>query len=198
VPELQHYSRAAIPENPRPIYLLNIAMRLSMIAYLVILATTVASRTRPLQRARGAEPRITALLGSFLITAVVLFPRRDLSAALGYVSTLLVLVGDLIATVVLIQLRGSFGIMAEARQLATSGAYRIIRHPLYFAEEVATIGGVIRFLSIWTGMLLFGQIACQIRRMSNEERVLMAVFPEYTRYKGTTARIIFGLYRCYT
>jgi hypothetical protein len=65
--ELQHYSRAAIPENPRPIYLLNIAMRLSMIAYLVILATTVASRTRPLQRARGAEPRITALLGSFLL-----------------------------------------------------------------------------------------------------------------------------------
>ena len=192
--ELQHYSCADIPENPRPIYLLNIAMRISMIAYLVILATTVASRTRPLQRARGAEPRITALLGSFLITGVVLFPRRDLSAALGCVSTLLVLVGDLIATVVLIQLRGSFSIMAEARQLATSGAYRIIRHPLYLAEEVATIGGVIQFLSIWTCMLLLVQIACQIRRMSNEERVLMDVFPEYTRYKGTTSRIIPGIY----
>ena len=192
--ELQHYSRAVIPETPRPIYLLNIAMRLSMIAYLVILAATVASRTRPLHRARGAEPRITALLGSFLITAVVLFPRRELSAALGCISTLLVLAGDLIATVVLIQLRGSFSIMAEARQLATSGAYRIIRHPLYLAEEVATIGGVIQFLSIWTCMLLLVQIACQIRRMSNEEGVLMDVFPEYTRYKGTTSRIIPGIY----
>jgi protein-S-isoprenylcysteine O-methyltransferase Ste14 len=84
--------------------------------------------------------------------------------------------------------------MAEARQLATSGAYRIIRHPLYLAEEVATIGGVIQFLSIWTCMLLLVQIACQIRRMSNEEGVLMDVFPEYTRYKGTTSRIIPGIY----
>jgi protein-S-isoprenylcysteine O-methyltransferase Ste14 len=165
-----------------------------MIAYLVILAATVASRTRPLHRARGAEPRITALLGSFLITAVVLFPRRELSAAFGCISTLLALAGDLIATVVLIQLRGSFSIMAEARLLATSGAYRIIRHPLYLAEEVATIGGVIQYLSIWTGLLLLVQIACQIRRMSNEETVLMDVFPEYTSYKRTTARIIPGIY----
>ena len=192
--ELQHYSHTAVPETPRSIYMLNIAMRLSMLAYLVILAATVASRTRPLHRACGAEPRITALLGSFLITAVVLFPRQELSAGLGCVSTLLVLVGDLIATIVLIQLRGSFSIMAEARQLATTGAYRIIRHPLYLAEEVATIGGVIQFLSIWTGMLLFVQIACQFRRMSNEEAVLMDFFPEYTNYKGTTARIIPGLY----
>lgn len=192
--ELQHYSHAALPETPRSIYLLNIAMRLSTIAYLVILAATVASRTRPLHKARGAEPRITALLGSFLITVVVLFPRQELSAALGCISTLLVLVGDLIATIVLIQLRGSFSIMAEARQLATTGAYRIIRHPLYLAEEVATIGGVIQFLSFWTGVLLLVQIACQIRRMSNEETVLTRVFPEYTSYKRTTARIIPGLY----
>jgi protein-S-isoprenylcysteine O-methyltransferase Ste14 len=192
--ELQHYSRATVPGTPRAIYLLNIAMRLSMIAYLVILSATVASRKRPLHRARGAEPRITALLGSFLITAVVLFPRRELSATLGCISTLLILTGDLMASIVLIQLRGSFSIMAEARQLATSGAYRIIRHPLYLAEEIATIGSVIQFLSIWTAMLLLVQIGCQIRRMSNEETVLMDIFPEYTRYKRTNARIIPGLY----
>ena len=192
--ELQHYSRTAVSETSGSVYFLNVAMRLSMIAYLVILAATVASRARPLHRARGAEPRITALLGSFLITAVVLFPRRELSAALGCVSTFLVLVGDLIASFVLIQLRGSFSIMAEARHLATSGAYRIIRHPLYLAEEVATIGGVIQFLSIWTGLLLLVQIACQIRRMSNEETVLTDVFPEYTSYKRATARIIPRLY----
>jgi protein-S-isoprenylcysteine O-methyltransferase Ste14 len=83
--------------------------------------------------------------------------------------------------------------MAEARQLASSRAYRIIRYPCYLAEEVATIGGVIQF-SFGNGMVLLGQIACQIRRMSNEETVLMDVFPEYTRYMRTTARIIPGLY----
>ena len=194
VVEFEQYRRLANLETKDLIYILNIAMRLSMIAYLVILAATVAIRTPPLRRAPGAEPRITALSGSFLITAVVLFPRRELSAAVGCVSTLLVLIGDVLATVVLIQLRGSFSIMAEARRLATSGVYRVIRHPLYLAEEVATIGGVIQFLSPWTAMLLLVQIACQIRRMSNEETVLMDVFPEYTSYKRTTARIIPGLY----
>jgi protein-S-isoprenylcysteine O-methyltransferase Ste14 len=123
-----------------------------------------------------------------------LFPRRDLSLAAGCVPTLLVLVGDSIAAVVLIQLRGSFSIMAEARQLATLGAYRFVRHPLYLAEEVAIIGCVMQFLSIWTAILVVVQIACQIRRMRNDEMVLIEVFPEYSSYKRETPRIIPGLY----
>src|SRR5271169_6009885 len=73
VVELEQYNHTPDPATPRNIYLLNIAMRLSMIMYLVILAATVVSRAPPIGRARGAEPRITALFGSFLITAVVLF-----------------------------------------------------------------------------------------------------------------------------
>jgi len=191
--ELERYRHAADPALPGVI-VLNIAMRLSMIGYLVILAATVVVRTPPIGKARGAEPRVSALLGSFLISAVVLFPRRELAPAAGWVSTLLVLVGDSIAAVVLIQLRGSFSIMAEARQLATSGPYRFVRHPLYLAEEVATIGGVMQFLSIWTALLVVVPIACQIRRMRNEEIVLMEAFPEYSSYKRKTARIIPGLY----
>jgi len=194
VVELGQYKHAADPAIPGMIYLLDIAMRLSMIAYLVILAATVVSRAPPIGRARGLEPRITALFGSFLITVVVLFPRRDLTPAVGCVSTLLVHLGDSIATIMLIQLRGSFSIMAEARQLTTSGAYRLVRHPLYLAEEVATIGCVIQFLSIWTALIVIVQIACQIRRMRNEEIVLMEVFPEYSSYRRKTPRIIPRLY----
>ena len=191
--ELERYWHAADPALPGAI-VLNIATRLSMIAYLVILAAMVMVRTLPIGKARGAEPRVSALLGSFLISVVVLFPRRELAPAVGSLSTLLLLVGDSIAAVVLIQLRGSFSIMAEARQLATSGAYRFVRHPLYLAEEIATIGGVIQFFSIWTALLLVVQIACQIRRMRNEEIVLMEVFPEYSSYRRKTPRIIPRLY----
>ena len=194
VVDLQQYAQAADPVLPRAIYAENIVMRLSVIAYLILLASAILVRMPPVKKARGAEPRISAFMGTFLITVIVLFPRRNLSPAEGCVSTLLVLVGESIATVVLIQLRGSFSIMAEARQLATSGAYRFVRHPLYLAEEVATIGGVMQFLSIWTAMLVIVQIACQIRRMRNEEIVLMEVFPEYSSYKRKTARIFPGLY----
>jgi hypothetical protein len=65
VMELEQYRHAADPALPPAIYVLNIAMRLSIMAYLVTLAATVVLRTPPIQKARGAEPRVSALLGSF-------------------------------------------------------------------------------------------------------------------------------------
>ena len=135
VVDLEQYAQAADPVLPRAIYAENIVMRLSVIAYLILLASAILVRMRPVKKARGAEPRISAFMGTFLITLIVLFPRCDLAPAAGCVSTLLVLLGDSIATAVLIQLRRSFSIMAEARQLTISGAYRFVRHPLYLAEE---------------------------------------------------------------
>jgi protein-S-isoprenylcysteine O-methyltransferase Ste14 len=192
--ELEQYCRAAHSELPGTVYALNVAMRVSVIVYLAILSATVVTRRRPKARARGIEPRVSALLGSFLITAAALFPRHDLSPAAACVSTLLVLIGDSIAAVVLVQLRGSFSVMAEARQLEVSGVYRLVRHPLYLAEEIATIGAVMQFLSIWTAILVVVQMAFQLRRMRNEEIVLMEIFPEYSRYRQNTPRIIPGLY----
>jgi protein-S-isoprenylcysteine O-methyltransferase Ste14 len=69
-----------------------------------------------------------------------------------------------------------------------------VRHPLYLAEEIATIGSVMQFLSAWTTMLLVAQIAFQLRRIANEETLLTDVFPEYAKYRQKTARIIPGIY----
>ena len=191
---LERYASAADPALPRAIYSVNIAMRLSVIVYLAILAATVIVRIQPMAKARGAEPRISAPIGTFLLTDVVLFPRRELSLTAGCVSTLLIHAGNALAVFVLVRLRGSFSIMAEARRLVTSGAYRFVRHPLYLAEEIATIGSAMQFLSVWTTMLLVAQIAFQLRRIANEETLLMDVFPEYAKYREKTARIIPGIY----
>ena len=191
---LQHFVRTADPALPGAAYCVNIAMRLSVIAYLVILAATVIMRRSPIGKARGLEPRISALAGTFLVTAIVLFPRRELSLPLGIVSTILTLVGDGFAVIILMQLRRSFSVMPEARELVTSGVYRFVRHPLYLAEEIAAIGSVMQFLSAWTVMLLAVQIAFQFRRMWNEEAILSAVFPHYATYRKKTAQIIPGIY----
>jgi protein-S-isoprenylcysteine O-methyltransferase Ste14 len=191
---LEQYARSADPALPSAIYAVNIAMRLSVIAYLVILSATVVTRMAPIGKARGAEPRVSALIGTFLITVVVLFPRRELSLTAGLVSTVLMLAGDAFAIIVLTQLGRSFSIMPEARELVTSGIYRFVRHPLYLAEEVATIGGVMQFLSVWTAVLLVVQIAFQLRRIRNEEALLTEVFADYATYKKKTARIIPKIY----
>lgn len=191
---LQEYVRQADPGLPVVVYILNIAMRLSVIVYLVVIAATVLVRMRPARKARGVEPRISALIGTFLLTVVVVFPRRDLSMLVGLVSAVLTLGGNAFAVVVLTQLRASFSIMAEARQLVTEGVYRMVRHPLYLAEEIAAIGIAMQFFSLSTAAILAVQIGFQLRRMRNEEVILAETFPEYRAYRARTPRILPGIY----
>ena len=191
---LEKYMREADPALLGAVYVLNIAMRLSVIAYLVVIAASILVRMRPARKARGLEPRVSALIGTFLLTAVVILPRRDLSPVAGLVSALLTTAGSAFAVVVLAQLRGSFSVMAESRELVTKGLYRIVRHPLYLAEEIAAIGVAMQFFSPWTVLILAVQIGFQLRRMRNEELILAETFREYLAYRERTARIVPGIY----
>jgi protein-S-isoprenylcysteine O-methyltransferase Ste14 len=173
---------------------IHIAMRLSMIAFILLASAAVLLRTRPSGKASGLEPRISALAGSFVMYGMVLFPRHDLSLSGEIVSTLLTMVGSIGAVIALSQLGRSFSIMAESRQLVTTGPYRVVRHPLYAAELIATVGVFMQFASVYTVLLLAAQIAFQLRRMHNEELVLTIRFPEYAAYSQTTARLIPGIY----
>jgi protein-S-isoprenylcysteine O-methyltransferase Ste14 len=191
---LARYVHEADPALPNAVYAINLAMRLSAIAFLVLLAASVILRARPSGKARGFEPRVSALLGTLAVYTFGLFARHELSPAGEIVSTLLILVGTVAAVFVLTQLGRSFSVMAEARRLVTSGVYGIVRHPLYLAEELAVIGIFMQFLSLWTALLLAVQIAFQLRRMRNEEVILGEIFPEYAAYKAKTARLIPGIY----
>lgn len=191
---LQQYVHAADPALPSAVFAVEVAMRLSVIAFLVILVPTVVMRSSPIGRLRGPEPRISAFIGTFLITTVTLFPRHELSLIADLGSALLILTGEAFAVVALTQLRRSFSIMPEARELVTSGVYRFVRHPLYLAEGIATIGTVVQFLSVWTLMLLLVQFLFQLRRIKNEETILTEAFPHFAIYKKKTARLIPGIY----
>jgi hypothetical protein len=76
---LEQYIAAADSTLPSAVFAVEVTMRLSVIAYLVILAMTVVMRAPPIGRPRGAEPRISALIGTFLITTVVFFPSPAFS-----------------------------------------------------------------------------------------------------------------------
>jgi protein-S-isoprenylcysteine O-methyltransferase Ste14 len=172
----------------------HIAMRLSAVAFMLLIAAATVFRGPPSAKASGLEPRVSALAGTFLMYGVGFFPRRELSLSLEMISTVSILIGMVGAVVALSQLGRSFSLMAETRRLVTSGPYRFVRHPLYLTEEIAIIGLFIQFVSVWTALLLAVQIACQMRRMDNEELVLSASFPEYTTYRQHTARLIPGVY----
>jgi protein-S-isoprenylcysteine O-methyltransferase Ste14 len=188
------YLREADPPLSYSIYAIEMVMRLSTSGFLLLLAAAVILRARPTGKAAGLEPRISAFTGTFLVYAIPLCPRRELSLCTELVSTLLTFVGSVGAIVALSQLGRSFSLMAEARRLVTSGPYRFVRHPLYLAEELAVLGLFLQFACYWAIVFLAVQIAFQLRRMHNEEAVLTASFPEYAAYRERTARLIPGVY----
>jgi protein-S-isoprenylcysteine O-methyltransferase Ste14 len=96
---------------------------------------------------------------------------------------------------ILLHLGKSFSIMAEARTLVTGGPYAIVRHPLYVAEAIATVGVLVGFFSWAAVAIVIVQFACQIQRMRNEEAVLLGTFPvDYARYMARTKRLIPGVW----
>src|SRR4029077_12362972 len=119
--DLQHYMAKADPTLPDTVYAINIAMRVSGIAFLILTAASVLLRGRTAGQARGIEPRVSALIGTFLIPAIVFFPRRELSPVAGIVSTLLILTGNALAVYVLMQLGRSFSLIAALGLLLDDG-----------------------------------------------------------------------------
>ncbi len=175
------------PEGPR---LLDLASHLASVAFVSLIVLMTLFRLKPIRSAEGIEPRISALVGTCLGVSLPLLPAAANSAPLQVTALVLILIGWSLSTYVLLWLGRSFSIMAQARSLVTNGPYALVRHPLYLSEEIATIGIAINFLSIEAVIIVVLQWLFQLRRMTNEEQVLRASFPEYEAYAKHTPKVI--------
>ena len=174
--------------------LAEILARGAVLPFFALAAWLALVRMRPIGKAQGLRPRLSALAGSFLLLSVVLFPRHDLSTGLNLLSAGLIVLGHLLAVYALAWLGRSFSIMAEARRLVTGGPYALVRHPLYVAEAIAAIGLFLQYASPWVALVMVASLAFQLQRMRNEEQILRATFPEYAAYAARTRRLIPGVY----
>jgi protein-S-isoprenylcysteine O-methyltransferase Ste14 len=182
---------ATDPSRPASYHLFfNVAARVSSALFVALAAATTLTRLPPVRKAVGLEPRIAALLGTFLLTAMAMLPRYELSLSALALSCSFVIVGMLSSFVVLRWLGKAFSIMAEARRLIVHGPYAFVRHPLYVCEELAVIGIFIQVMSPVALIVLLAHGVFQIRRMLHEERVLQEAFPEYESYARRTPRLI--------
>ena len=86
----------------------------------------------------------------------------------------------------------SFHFAATATEggLVTTGPYRYIRHPIYTACCLFAWAGVVAHWSSLAG--LFGVLVLlgAVARMSCEEVLLAARYPEYRQYAASTRRMI--------
>jgi protein-S-isoprenylcysteine O-methyltransferase Ste14 len=172
----------------------NVLGRLSTTCFLGLMSVLFLFRLTPLRKAEGVWPRVMAIVGTFCLYAMTLFPRANLSMSQTMIATTISLIGTCLSIFALAHLGRSFSLMAEARRLVTSGPYRLVRHPLYVFETLASIGILLQFLSLETLIVFFIYVLIQVQRMNNEEAILERVFPEYHDYRLRTSRVIPKLY----
>ena len=170
--------------------LLMAAACIANVLFLGLIALTTITRLVPIQKSKGIEPRISALLGASLSIALAFLPKAELGPIWSALSTTLILVGASLSFVVLRWLGKSFSILAEARRLVTEGPYRIVRHPLYLCEGVALVGVTLQVLSPLAVLIAVVVAIIQCRRMINEETILRLAFSEYQAYAANTPFLI--------
>ena len=91
--------------------------------------------------------------------------------------------GEALTVACMLSLGRSFSIFSEVRELATSGLYRWVRHPLYLGEMIAVWGYVLAWSAPWAigCALLFTGL--QSWRAKIEERRLLQFHPGYAAYR---------------
>lgn len=172
----------------------DVLSRFSTICFVGLMTLLFLIRLEPIDKARRLLPRVMAVAGTFFLALLTFFPRADLSVTQTVIASLISLIGTAMSIFALAHLGRSFSMMAEARRLVTTGPYRIVRHPLYLSEALASVGVLLQFLSFSTALIFFAQLLIQLQRMKNEEAILEKAFPEYQVYKARTARVIPRLY----
>jgi protein-S-isoprenylcysteine O-methyltransferase Ste14 len=174
---------------------LDIANKMATIIYFAVIITAVIVRRVPVGSLSEVFPRALALIAvAMAVARPSLLHPAHLPPRFEAMTALLTVCGTVASIAVLLRLGRSFSILPEARALVTDGPYRIVRHPLYVAEEIGNIGIMLQYTQPWSLLLEIVNVGLQVWRMSYEERVLTQAFPEYATYAARTSRIIPGIY----
>jgi protein-S-isoprenylcysteine O-methyltransferase Ste14 len=112
-------------------------------------------------------------------------------------SSPLVILAQVLAFVLLLWARVTFGrrsfhVVADptAGGLVTGGPYRYIRHPIYASFCLFISAGVAAHWSWKAGLCGGVVLGCAVLRISCEESLVAARYPEYAQYSLTTWRMI--------
>lgn len=160
------------------------------LAFVVLAIFLILIRTTPLRYSEGWEPGLSALAGTLFPMLLIALPLPDAPPAARIIGLIAIACGWALSIYVLSWLGRSFSVMPQARQLVTGGPYSIVRHPLYLTEELAFLGLVLLYFTPTALLIAVVHWLFQLRRMTNEEKVLRATWPEYAAYAARTPRII--------
>ncbi len=164
-------------------------------AHEALIAVAFLARRPLLKQAEGWSPRLAAYVATFLIPAFCFFASqwrpgwmKPSSPAAFATGVVLWNVGAYVGLWSLLRLRRAFSIVPQARMLVTDGPYRIVRHPVYASYLFQYAGVVLSHLNPAMGAAFVIWLVAVLVRVSYEEGVLEAAFPEYKDYRRRVGR----------
>jgi protein-S-isoprenylcysteine O-methyltransferase Ste14 len=169
---------------------LDFLSELGTFAFATLVGILTMIRLPPCRRDTRWGATMSALGGAFILTVIIHLPNSPLPFGIRLLSVSLLAVGNIGTVYCLAHLGRSFSVLPQARSLVRSGPYAYLRHPLYVAEGIATIGMILPHFG-WAALgICLTQFALQWNRIRYEETVLRAAFADYAAYAATTPRFV--------
>jgi protein-S-isoprenylcysteine O-methyltransferase Ste14 len=158
--------------------------------YELLVAITFLVRGRAKRAETRIVPRVAAYAASFLVPIFVWSCVRWAPAYLAPSESALLrtagasswLFGSLVAFWPIWYMRASFSVEPAAREFASTGPYRLARHPIYATQIFEYVGVWLLHATLQLGIVIAVWLMLVRIRVRAEERVMAAEFPEYERY----------------
>ncbi len=159
----------------------------------LLLAASFIMRRAPQARisslpARASAYGVTVLVPVYLVLAPAPL-HLPVPAAVRAAAGIVWLAGSLLGVWGIWNLRYSFSIEPQARDLVTSGPYRFVRHPMYAAYVLQYVGILLARPSIGFALILCAWFLLVCVRMRFEEQVLSLAFPGYNSYRRSVGAL---------
>jgi protein-S-isoprenylcysteine O-methyltransferase Ste14 len=129
-----------------------------------------------------------------MIAAMLLRPHPLEHPGLSLVSAIIQSIGIVLILISLLTLGRSFGIIPANRRIKYSGAYTVVRHPVYTSELIFYLSFFLGNISLRNGLLILLIVMGQLWRSIAEERIL-SKDSQYREYMNRVRyRFIPGLF----
>lgn len=126
---------------------------------------------------------------AWLTTAAgTMFPLLLRPAAVAediFVGQVIQSVGVALQIAALLSLNRSMGLLPAHRGVKTSGLYRFVRHPLYFAYAIGLLGYLVNNWNVYNALVIAVGMCFQVLRIRYEESLLFE-YPAYTAFADKT------------
>jgi protein-S-isoprenylcysteine O-methyltransferase Ste14 len=168
---------------------------LGVLCFALLVSVLVVVSRPPRRRCRGLGAMASALGAAFVLGTISHLPLIRLPVGVSLLSCGLLALGNIGTVYCLAHLGRSFSVLPQARALVRNGPYALVRHPLYVAEGIATLGIILAHLGVVAVAVGMLQCALQWYRLRYEETVLEATFADYAAYAAATPRFLPRLVR---